>query len=233
VRYRILPVHLLLDATAGPGTTGTTAGVLPDVRDTWARHPALSDTLRLCVLDVAADAQVRLPLGDPLAPAPDHPSVPARPGTLGAGTLDAVRSLVETGVRALDTEGLDVQRPLVWMVVGTAPNDTWRAGLDQLCASPTRPVVVVSCHGAADPDEVGSPAVHAVFTTDAAAPPGLAVAALTELLTAVLVRTGHALGATGPVELPADDELPELVTRAARWSNSASDPSTAPGQDPR
>jgi hypothetical protein len=123
--------------------------------------------------------------------------------------------VVETGVRSLDTEGFDFQRPLVWMIIGTPPDDTWRAGLDQLCASPVRPVVVPCCFGAAEPGEVGSPAAFAGFAADPAVPPGLAVAALTELLTAVLVRTGHALGATGPVELPADDELPDLVTCTA------------------
>jgi uncharacterized protein YegL len=215
VRYRILPIYVLLDATAGPGNTGATAGVVAEIHDTWARHPALSDTLRLCVLDVAADAQVRRPLGDPLALARDHPGIPARPGTLGAGALAAVRSVVETGVRGLDAEGFDVQRPLVWMIIGTSPDDTWRAGLDQLSASPTRPVVVACCFGAADPDAVGSPAAFAGFMADPGTSPGLAVAALTEVLTAVLVRTGHAPNATEPVELPAGDELPKSVTRSA------------------
>ncbi len=224
LRYRILPVFLLLDITAlGTGGAIATATVLPDVRDMWARQPALSDTLRLCVIDIGADAQVRLPLGDPLALAPKFPRLPARRGTLGSATLDTVRSVVETGVRTLGAEGFDVRRPLLFFMIGTAPDDTWHAGLKQLAASETRPVVVPCCFGPVDPGAVGASAAQAAFAVDPAAPPAVAVAALMAVLTAVLVRTGHGLGATGPVELPADDELPELVTHVWRTSPDRAD----------
>jgi hypothetical protein len=179
------------------------------------------------VVDVAADAQVRLPLGDPLAPEPDFPVLRTRRGTLNGDALDAVRSVVEAGVRGLDTDRFDVQRPLVWMMIGTTPDDTWLAGLEQLTKSATRPVVVPCCFGAVASEEARSvlrPTTKTtnftLFSADPTVPAEAAVAALTDVLTTALVRTGHALGAEGSgaegsVVLPGADELASPVTRVA------------------
>ncbi len=226
-RYRVLPVYLLLDTTV-PGAGGAGAGgaavvgVLPAVRDAWARHPALSDTLRLAVVDLAADAQVRLALGDPLTPGLAFPVLPVRYGVPTGGAVAAVGSTIESDVRGLDAEGLDARRPLLWIVLGTAPDDSWRAALDGLAASPARPVVVLCGFGGAasagegaDARSVFGAGSATSYLADPGAPPAVAVAALTEVLTTTLVSTGHAAGADGSVLFPADDELPGTVHRVA------------------
>jgi hypothetical protein len=220
--YHVLPVYLALDpAVAGVDGGPAVGAVLPVVRDAWARHPALSDKLRLAVTDLGTNAQVRLPLGDPLDLEAATPMPPVRSAPPGGGGLVALRSVIEADVLSLGGEGFLVHRPLLCAVLGTAPDETWGGGLAALGASLTAPVVVLCLFGAAVldarspvPSATGA-GVRAVFTADPAAPAEVAVAGLAEVVTTVLVRTGHALGAGGSVVLPAADELPAWVTEGA------------------
>ena len=224
--YRILPVCLVLDAaTPGAPRTPAVADVLPLLRDALAVHPTLSDKLRLAVVDIADDAEVRLALTDPLDPQLVVPAPPLRHGAPSGAALVTVRHQLDLDVARLEDEGFLVHHPLVWMILGqVTDDDSWRSGVTDLSAAPAAPTIVPCCFGPADRDAVRTaihpatgPDTSTMYAVDPVVPAVPAVAALTQVFATTLVRTGHGLGATDRrLALPADDELPRRVSALGR-----------------
>lgn len=150
---------------------GVTADRRPEVdpmilamRDELATHPTAADHVRWSIIEFADDAQVRLPLGDPLDPAPAliRRALTGEGPAYGAA-LSALWTAIATDVPALlEQDGVAVRRPLAWLVTDHPPSDSEpvrEAALRPLTGSAGYPYIVPV--GAGDvPDDALRPLIH-------------------------------------------------------------------------
>jgi uncharacterized protein YegL len=136
-RAKLLPFYLVIDVSLSmSGKKLASANkIMPAVSDALANDPILCDKIRFGVIDFASDAQVRLPLCDPLDPNVTLPSLSVRGSTSYAKAFRLVRSEIEANVKQLKADGFAVHRPAVFFLSDGEPTDRgaeWRAAFAEL-----------------------------------------------------------------------------------------------------
>lgn len=136
---KLLPFYLVVDSSysmAGDKLEQVRA-IMPKVVDAVAQHPILVDKVRFAVIDFAGDAQVRLPLCDPLSADVVLPSFTLRAYTSFAAAFRLLRSEIESNVKQLKADGFSVHRPAVFFVSDGVPTDAtaeWELAFAELTA---------------------------------------------------------------------------------------------------
>jgi uncharacterized protein YegL len=122
---KILPFYLVTDVSASMtgGPLEAVNQIMPAVVDALAETPILADKVRFALIDFGSDAQVRLPLCDPLDDTVTLPSLGIRGLTSFAAAFRLLRTEIESNVRQLKADGFAVHRPAVFFLSDGEPTD--------------------------------------------------------------------------------------------------------------
>jgi uncharacterized protein YegL len=122
---KILPFYLVTDVSAS--MTGAPLDavneIMPAVVDALAETPILADKVRFALIDFGSDAQVRLPLCDPLDENVTLPALGIRGVTSFAAAFRLLRLEIESNVLQLKADGFAVHRPAVFFLSDGEPTD--------------------------------------------------------------------------------------------------------------
>jgi uncharacterized protein YegL len=134
---KILPFYLVTDVSASMtgGPLDAVNQIMPAVVDALAETPILADKVRFALIDFGSDAQVRLPLCDPLDENVTLPSLSIRGMTSFAAAFRLLRTEIESNVRQLKADGFAVHRPAVFFLSDGEPTDReseWQDALREL-----------------------------------------------------------------------------------------------------
>ena len=104
---KLLPFYLVVDVSASMSGTRLDAvnQIMPAVVDALAETPILADKVRFGLLDFGTDAQVRLPLCDPLDEDVTLPVLSVRGLTSFAEAFRLLRAEIESNVNQLKADG--------------------------------------------------------------------------------------------------------------------------------
>jgi uncharacterized protein YegL len=123
---KILPFYLVADVSVS--MTGDPMDalneIMPAVVDALAETPILADKVRFALIDFGSDAQVRLPLCDPLDENITLPSLSVRGATSYAAAFRLLRIEIESNVKQLKADGFAVHRPAVFFLSDGEPTDS-------------------------------------------------------------------------------------------------------------
>ncbi|WP_433802980.1 vWA domain-containing protein [Actinomycetospora sp. CA-084318] len=226
---KILPFYLVVDVSysmLGPKLDSANE-VMPAVRDALAKNPILADKVRFSVIDFGDEARVRLPLCDPLTVG-TLPTMNVRGMTSYASAFWELRTAIETDVKQLKADGLQVHRPAVFFLSDGLPtdhDDVWRQAFADLTQTFREWPNVIPCGvDQADPavmQELIHPATGPkkmqMYMMERGADAGQAINAVTEILISSVIASGASLarGEKGIV-LPDQAQLPPgIVTYSA------------------
>jgi hypothetical protein len=201
------------------------AGIfVPAVTDALARNPALSDRVRVGLIDFAGSATVRLPLSDLREGRLTPPELTAREGVSYTAAFTTLQQTIEYDVAELKAEGFAVHRPVVWFVCGAEPQDDpaeWQAAFTELTTNKLHPYVIPCGVGTARPDLLASlvhpaegPRPMTLFLAEPKGEPAQAVTGIAELIISSMIQSGYGLGhANAGVILPEAQDLPVGIIR--------------------
>jgi uncharacterized protein YegL len=134
---KILPFYLVTDVSGS--MTGAPMDavnqIMPAVVDALAETPILADKVRFALIDFGSDAQVRLPLCDPLDENVTLPALSVRGATSFAAAFRLLRTEIESNVKQLKADGFAVHRPAVFFLSDGEPTDReteWQDALRDL-----------------------------------------------------------------------------------------------------
>jgi uncharacterized protein YegL len=134
---KLLPFYLVADVSvsmSGPRLDAVNQ-IMPAVVDALAETPILADKVRFALLDFGSDAQVRLPLCDPLDEHVTLPALSVRGATSYAAAFRLLRAEIESSVSQLKADGFAVHRPAVFFLSDGEPTDPeleWRNAFREL-----------------------------------------------------------------------------------------------------
>lgn len=217
-----MPFYLMLGV--GADHRAAAEKMIVTLRDELATKPTVADHVRLGIIEFDDEARIRLPLGDLLDPTlklPPPPG-PAGDGAAYGAALAALYSAIAEDVPALmETDGIEVRRPLAWMVTDRPPTDAAsdrEAAFRALADSPGYPYLVPT--GFADaPDAALRPLIYPTHD-DAAmaafhADDSEGIAALGALLARTMLAVPHRadIGVVDVVALPGELDLPPGLRR--------------------
>jgi uncharacterized protein YegL len=229
---KLLPFYLVIDVSYSMEGEKLQAAnnIMPELVDTLAQNPIISDKIRFGLIDFADDAHVQVPLCD-LLELRQLPGLTCRGGTSFAAAFRKLREEITVNVEQLKSDNFSVHRPAVFFVSDGQPTEAeheWRDAFRDLTEydRQTRtgfamyPNVIPFGIQGAEPTIMkslihpssGNKRMQMYLQSDGTSA-GQAVRALAEILiTSVLASgTGMADGGSGIV-LPPDDELPPGVT---------------------
>jgi uncharacterized protein YegL len=134
---KLLPFYLVVDVSASMSGARLDAvnQIMPAVVDALAETPILADKVRFALLDFGSDAQVRLPLCDPLDENVTLPTLSVRGATSFADAFRLLRGEIESNVKQLKADGFAVHRPAVFFLSDGEPTDKleeWRDAFRRL-----------------------------------------------------------------------------------------------------
>jgi uncharacterized protein YegL len=134
---KLLPFYLVVDVSWSMSGTKITAAdqIMRDVVDALAKAPILADKVRFGLIDFGTDAQVRMPLCDPLDEHVTVPTLSVRGSTSYLAAFQLLRREIESNVKQLKADGFAVHRPAVFFLSDGAPTDNdkqWRAAFHEL-----------------------------------------------------------------------------------------------------
>jgi uncharacterized protein YegL len=134
---KLLPFYLVADVSVSMGGSRLDAvnNIMPAVVDALAETPILADKVRFGLLDFGSDAQVRLPLCDPLDENVTLPDLSVRGATSYAAAFRLLRAEIESNVSQLKADGFAVHRPAVFFLSDGEPTDPegeWRQAFREL-----------------------------------------------------------------------------------------------------
>ncbi|MCD2196143.1 VWA domain-containing protein [Actinomycetospora endophytica] len=226
---QLLPFYLVLDVSLSMRGDKLDAAnqIMPTIRDTLAENPILADKVRFSVIDFSDDAQVRMPLCDPLDEAVDLPTMKVRGRTSYASAFWLLRSEIESDIKQLKADGFAVFRPAVFFLTDGLPTDkptVWRDAFADLThwdkqtqqGFRTYPNIIPCGVGQADPAvlrELIHPAEGAkrmqMYLMEQGGDAARAISAIAEILVSSVVASGQSMtqGGTGLV-LPEKALLP-------------------------
>jgi uncharacterized protein YegL len=230
-RAKLLPFYLVIDVSYSMEGEKLQAAnnIMPELVDTLAQNPIISDKVRFGLIDFADDARVQVPLCD-LLELSQLPDLSCRGGTSFAAAFRTLRQEIAANVAQLKGDSFSVHRPAVFFVSDGEPTDVeheWQDAFRDLTEydRETRtgfamyPNVIPFGIQDANPQIMrslihppsGNKQMRMYLQTDGSTA-GQAVRALAEvLITSVLASgTGMASGGSG-IRLPDDDQLPAGV----------------------
>lgn len=122
---KLLPFYLVTDVSGSMTGDKLEAvnKIMPAVVDALAETPILADKVRFALVDFGSDAQVRLPLCDPLDENVTLPSLQVRGATSFAAAFRLLRTEIESNVKQLKADGFAVHRPAVFFLSDGEPTD--------------------------------------------------------------------------------------------------------------
>lgn len=230
---KILPFYLVADVS-GSMTGRPLAAVneiMPAVVDALAETPILADKVRFALIDFGSDAQVRLPLCDPLDDAAKTPPLEVRGLTSYAAAFRVLRTEIESNVRQLKADGFAVHRPAVFFLSDGEPTDDrqqWQDAFRDLThydpatgqGFPMYPNVVPCGVAQANPDTMrqlihpstgGKP--MQMYMMNEGQDAAKAIAMMAEVLISSMVKSGESMaqGNSGLL-LPEKDQVPPGIT---------------------
>jgi uncharacterized protein YegL len=231
-KAKLLPFYLVIDVSYSMQGEKLEAAnkVMPTLIDAMARNPILSDKVRFGLIDFSDDAQVLLPLCDPLDDNLTLPSLSVRGATSYAAAFHTLRQEIEKDVNQLKGDGYAVHRPAVFFISDGIPTDedaVWRGSFHDLTEYDRQSGVgfamypnMVPCGVGADPrvlQQLIHPATGAkqmrMYLMKDDTDPADAIRAMAEILVTSVVNSGNSManGSSGIV-LPEDSELPAGIS---------------------
>ena len=153
----LLPIYLVIDSSypmRGPGMAGVNQ-ILPEVADTLAVNPVMSDRANLSLISFADRADLVLPLCDP-AELQHFPRVVPGGGRRFGPAFELLRDRMDADAAALRVRGQRLAAPLVILVTSGPPDDPpsrWRSAFRRLVeATPNRPAPIIVPFGVGNAD---------------------------------------------------------------------------------
>jgi uncharacterized protein YegL len=229
---QVLPFYLVVDVSLSMrGDKLDQANrIMPSVVDALAENPILADKVRFSVIDFGDDAQVRMPMCDPLEEGAYLPTMRVRGRTSYASAFWLLRTEIESDIKQLKADGFTVFRPAVFFLTDGLPTDrpdVWRDAFADLThwdkatgqGFRTYPNVIPCGVGRADPAtlrELIHPAQGSkrmqMYLMEQGGDAAAAIGAVAEILVSSVITSGHsvAAGGTGLV-LPEKALLPQGV----------------------
>jgi uncharacterized protein YegL len=229
---KLLPFYLVVDVSASMEGAKLAAAnnMMPAVVDALAEAPILSDKVRFGLIDFSDEAEVRLPLCDPLDENITLPKLSLRGLTSYVAAFRLLRTEIEQNVRQLKADGYAVHRPAVFFLSDGAPTDDeadWRAAFTELTSYDKQtkqgfsmfPNVVPCGVDQANPKVLQAlihPAAGSkrmqMYMMDNGEDPAKAIGMIAEILISSVLASGESLakGESGLI-LPAKQDLPSGV----------------------
>ncbi|MCD2193609.1 VWA domain-containing protein [Actinomycetospora endophytica] len=228
-RGKLLPFYLVIDVSYsmdGPKLERAN-NILPAIVDTLAQNPIISDKVRFGMIDFSDDAQVRLPLCDPLDPHLVLPGLAPRGGTSYGAAFSMLRQAIAYDVAQLKADGFAVHRPAVFFISDGEPTDPERGWRSQFAALThydrasgqgfaMYPNVIPFGIDQANPRTLQTlihPAAGSkpmrMFLADEGQDPAVAIKAIAEILISSVLASGGSLAGGGSgIVLPPEADLP-------------------------
>lgn len=218
---KLLPFYIVVDVSFSmSGKKIQSANlILPQVRDSIAKNPILSDKVRIALLEFSDVAKVRMPLCDITDPHLQLPTLTPQGGTSYAAAFGQLRWEIENDIKQLKQDGFAVHRPAVFFLSDGIPTDAepvWRAAFADLVGDKAYPNVIPFGVDEAEPETLRAlihPATGQktmkMYLMDNGAEAAGAITAAAEILISSIINSGHSLsrGQSGII-LPDNDDLP-------------------------
>ena len=223
---KLLPFYLVVDVSAsmsGPRLDAVNQ-IMPAVVDALAETPILADKVRFGLLDFGTDAQVRLPLCDPLDEDVTLPSLSVRGLTSFAEAFRLLRAEIESNVNQLKADGFLVHRPAVFFLSDgepTDPVDDWQNAFRELTQGfPMYPNLVPCGVAQANPKTMQQlihpaegPKRMQMYLMDRGEDAAKAITQIAEILISSMIKSGESMaqGNSGLI-LPDKSQVPAGVS---------------------
>lgn len=223
---KLLPFYLVVDVSAsmsGPRLDAVNQ-IMPAVVDALAETPILADKVRFGLLDFGTDAQVRLPLCDPLDDDVTLPMLSVRGLTSFAEAFRLLRAEIESNVNQLKADGFLVHRPAVFFLSDgepTDPVDDWQNAFRELTEGfPMYPNLVPCGVAQANPKTMQQlihpaegPKRMQMYLMDRGEDAAKAITQIAEILISSMIKSGESMaqGNSGLI-LPDKSQMPAGVS---------------------
>ena len=223
---KLLPFYLVVDVSAsmsGPRLDAVNQ-IMPAVVDALAETPILADKVRFGLLDFGTDAQVRLPLCDPLDDDVTLPMLSVRGLTSFAEAFRLLRAEIESNVNQLKADGFLVHRPAVFFLSDgepTDPVDDWQNAFRELTEGfPMYPNLVPCGVAQANPKTMQQlihpaegPKRMQMYLMDRGEDAAKAITQIAEILISSMIKSGESMaqGNSGLI-LPDKSQVPAGVS---------------------
>ncbi|MCT9080112.1 vWA domain-containing protein [Streptomyces fulvoviolaceus] len=160
-------IYLVLDESLAPESLDELNRGLAALHSALSGAPAVSAALRLCVLGMAVDTQLRLPL-DTVLPGTRTPILSGRPGLSYEHAFRTLHALLRQDVALVKARRTQVLRPIVFFLTGGVPDEgaEWRTAYRELtdqAGNPTAPHVIAVGFGGAEAQAVRGVATRPEF----------------------------------------------------------------------
>jgi uncharacterized protein YegL len=223
---KLLPFYLVVDVSAsmsGPRLDAVNQ-IMPAVVDVLAETPILADKVRFGLLDFGTDAQVRLPLCDPLDDDVTLPMLSVRGLTSFAEAFRLLRAEIKSNVNQLKADGFLVHRPAVFFLSDgepTDPVDDWQNAFRELTEGfPMYPNLVPCGVAQANPKTMQQlihpaegPKRMQMYLMDRGEDAAKAITQIAEILISSMIKSGESMaqGNSGLI-LPDKGQMPAGVS---------------------
>lgn len=223
---KLLPFYLVVDVSAsmsGPRLDAVNQ-IMPAVVDALAETPILADKVRFGLLDFGTDAQVRLPLCDPLDEDVTLPMLSVRGLTSFAEAFRLLRAEIESNVKQLKADGFLVHRPAVFFLSDgepTDPVDDWQNAFRELTEGFAMYPNLVPCGVAQANPKTMQQLIHPaegpkrmqMYLMDRGEDAAKAITQIAEILISSMIKSGESMaqGNSGLI-LPDKSQVPAGVS---------------------
>lgn len=223
---KLLPFYLVVDVSAsmsGPRLDAVNQ-IMPAVVDALAETPILADKVRFGLLDFGTDAQVRLPLCDPLDDDVTLPMLSVRGLTSFAEAFRLLRAEIESNVNQLKADGFLVHRPAVFFLSDgepTDPVDDWQNAFRELTEGFPMYPNLVPCGVAQANPKIMQQLIHPaegpkrmqMYLMDRGEDAAKAITQIAEILISSMIKSGESMaqGNSGLI-LPDKSQMPAGVS---------------------
>ncbi|MFF2043858.1 hypothetical protein ACFVVX_25895 [Kitasatospora sp. NPDC058170] len=151
-------IYLVLDESLDSASLDELNRGLRNLHDALSASPEVAARLRICVVGMAAGAELRLPL-EAVGPGTRTPILMRRPGLSYREAFRTLRTLLPQDVALVKAEPTTALRPMVFFVSGGTPGEggDWQDAHDELVdrsRHPSAPHIVACGLAAADPRAV-------------------------------------------------------------------------------
>ena len=177
----ILPLYFVIDESGSMGPNGginAVNGALPELHATIASDPVVSDKCRIGLVTFA-DTAVELMSLTNLAEVVAMPGLQARGVSRLRPVWDLLRLIIQRDLAILKSQGLGVERPIIFIILGSEPTDSgeWEQthrGLLEGCS--VRPHIIAFGVDGVDAATIGKVGTLGAYISDPGISPAEALA---------------------------------------------------------